>query len=293
MSFAPMLAARERPDLSQLRYPVLVSPKLDGIRCIIRDGIAYSRKLKPIPNAFVQGQLARLPTGLDGELIVGSPSASDAMRATSSGVMSRGEEPDFSFHVFDFHPHARPFSERLRDAELLLRVNDHPRTLLVGHQCARDAQELMSFEESFVAAGYEGLMIRDPNGPYKHGRSTVKDGYLLKLKRFDDLEAEIIGYVPLFRNGNEAKTNALGHTERSSAKANKTATEALGAHVCRLPNGIEFEVGTGWTEPQRAQLWEARENDVGRYLTVKHQAFTPDGKPRFPVARGFRDPIDI
>jgi hypothetical protein len=75
-------------------------------------------------------------------------------------------------------------------------------------------------------------MLRDPNGPYKFGRSTRKEGYLLKLKRFCDSEAEVIGVVELMHNGNEAKTNALGRTERSTRKAGKTGMGVLGALAC-------------------------------------------------------------
>lgn len=49
----PMLATAVE-NLDVLKYPVLVSPKLDGIRCLIIDGVAMSRSLKPIPNKHVQ-----------------------------------------------------------------------------------------------------------------------------------------------------------------------------------------------------------------------------------------------
>lgn len=68
----PMLSATLEDPL-RLTWPVLGSPKLDGLRCIIKDGMALSRNLKPFRNKFVQEQLSTLPNGLDGELIVGSP----------------------------------------------------------------------------------------------------------------------------------------------------------------------------------------------------------------------------
>lgn len=52
-AFKPMLAGKAPDDLNELTLPVLVSPKLDGIRCVMHEGVALSRKLKPIPNAFV------------------------------------------------------------------------------------------------------------------------------------------------------------------------------------------------------------------------------------------------
>lgn len=54
--FKPLLACNA--DLSKVRYPVYVSPKLDGIRCIVINGIAMSRSMKPIPNRYIQSQIS-------------------------------------------------------------------------------------------------------------------------------------------------------------------------------------------------------------------------------------------
>jgi len=72
----PMLMPRETPDLDTLPYPVYVTPKLDGIRVLFKDGVALSRTLKPIPNKSIQKWAAFWGDeleGMDGELIVGSP----------------------------------------------------------------------------------------------------------------------------------------------------------------------------------------------------------------------------
>ena len=89
-------------DTSAVKCPVLVSQKLDGIRCLIIDGVAVSRNLKPIRNEFVQSVIGTPKyNGLDGELIVGATFAKDCYRVTNSGVMSKDGEPDFTYHVFD------------------------------------------------------------------------------------------------------------------------------------------------------------------------------------------------
>lgn len=96
----PMLAVDAPTKIS---FPMLASPKLDGIRCTVWGGEAFSRSLKPIPNAFVTETIraAALPYVLDGELVVGPAQAKDVYRRTVSGVMSRDGEPDFTFWVFD------------------------------------------------------------------------------------------------------------------------------------------------------------------------------------------------
>jgi len=96
--FKPMLAGTA--DLEKLRLPLLGSPKLDGIRAIVIDGVVVSRNLKPIPNRRIQAIFGKnFLNGLDGELIVGDPTAKDAFRQTSSGVMSIEGDPDAMFHV--------------------------------------------------------------------------------------------------------------------------------------------------------------------------------------------------
>ena len=87
----PMLATEA--DFNKLRYPVCAQPKLDGIRVVIKNGVVYSRSLKPIPNKHIQALFRHLD-GLDGELIVGNPTAHDVFQKTTSGVMSKEGEPD-------------------------------------------------------------------------------------------------------------------------------------------------------------------------------------------------------
>ena len=130
-------------------------------------------------------------------------------------------------------------------------------------------------------------MVRDPNGKYKHGRSTANEGTLLKIKAFEDDEATIIGTVELMRNRNEARTNALGHTERSSHAENKEPAGILGTLRVKWRDK-EFELGTGFTQADREQMWRDREQLVGKLVTFKYQQVSHLGVPRFPVYLGIR-----
>mgnify|MGYP003413024970 len=130
-------------------------------------------------------------------------------------------------------------------------------------------------------------MVRSSSGHYKFGRSTTKEGILLKLKRFFDAEAVITEAHELMHNANEATTNALGYTERSSHKANMLGMDVLGKFTVDW-NGITFDVGTGFNAQQRAQYWSEPDRCVGKTITFKYQSVGPSGKPRFPVFLGFR-----
>lgn len=288
----PMLAAAT--DGTNLIYPLLASPKLDGIRCIILDGVAMSRSLKPIPNKRVQALFGRPELeGLDGELIVGHPTEAGVFQRSTSGVMSVEGTPDVTFHVFD--DHAR-FEEmfRYRQASAAKRAKKLLSCEAVPHMILTTEYELQQEEAKYLGYGYEGIMLRDPKGCYKYGRSTLKEGWLLKLKRFVDSEAEITGYACLMHNANEATVNELGQQERSSKQEGKVETETLGSVTCRdTKTGVEFEIGSGFTADQRRLLWIGRRKLKGRLVKYKSQPTGVKDKPRFPVFMGFRDPRDL
>jgi len=295
----PMLSAKT--DGTNLRFPLLVSPKLDGIRALIIKGKVYSRKLKLIPNAHVQRLLGHTElNGLDGELIVGSPTSPTAYRDTMSAVMSRDGEPDVTFWVFDDFINYKdtPFHERLKMAQKrvheIRRCHVTSNIKLVPHTAIGTENGLEGMEEMYLYDGYEGIMLRDPYGLYKEGRSTLKEGWLLKLKRFEDSEAEIMGWEEHQHNANEATVGELGQTKRSSHKANKHGTGKLGALCVRdVVSEVEFNIGTGFTDAERQELWARKDKLYG--LIVKYRFF-PSGskdKPRFPTFVGFRDPDDM
>lgn len=298
MSLKPMLAATCE-DVNFIRFPVLASPKLDGIRCLIKDGVALSRSLKPIPNKYVQSYVRGLSMrleGLDGELIVG-PHDKDVFRRTTSGVMSEEGKPDFTFYVFDLWNEPQTyFDERLQQ---VTRIVDHAfqagvnRLKVVPHRKIVNPQTLEIEEERVLAEGYEGLMLRDPDGPYKYGRATAKQGWLLKLKQFVDAEAVVVGVEERMHNENEATKDALGHTERSTSKAGLVPAGDLGALVCKTPEGQEFNIGTGFTAEDRIGYWRIKDDLIGRLVKYKYFPTGAKDKPRFPVFLGWRHEADV
>ena len=67
----PMLAATYKND-EQLEFPLLATPKVDGVRALIVNGKLVSRSFKPIPNDKIRSVLEdMLPEGADGELSCG------------------------------------------------------------------------------------------------------------------------------------------------------------------------------------------------------------------------------
>ena len=280
-------------DTTKLVFPVYASPKLDGIRVIIKDGKVLSRNGKPIPNLFIQS-LLKTYHGLDGELIVGHPTHPNVFQLTTSGVMSIEGTPNVRLYVFDCWYAEGGIDTRYNEVLKITQNSPISDIEVVPQIIVNSLEELYKFEEECLAKGYEGVMLRYPNAKYKNGRSTIKEGALLKLKRFSDSEAYVLGMEPLLRNHNEAVKNALGHTERSSHKDNMVADSLLGAlHVKDIHTGVEFSIGSGFTEEQRIDIWNKQISVIGSIVKYKYFEVGVKDKPRFPVFCGFRDKRDM
>lgn len=288
----PMLAVEAPKDL---KFPVLASAKLDGIRGVVENGVLYSRSGKPIPNKFVQRffkEHAEQLDGLDGELIVGLPNAKDVYLKTNSAVMSIEGEPDFNFYVFDWvKDPTLPYNKRMEKID----EKTYTSRVVILHQIEiKNNEELVEYEEKCLKLGYEGLIVRSPTAPYKHGRSTAREGYLLKVRRFKDAEAEIIGFQEEMENANEAKEDKFGYTERSSCKDGMVPKGTLGSVEVRdLKTGVVFHVGSGFTAQQRKDFWKDRKNLLGKVIKYKFFEVGVKDLPRFPTFHGFRDKIDM
>jgi DNA ligase-1 len=290
MTFKPMLAATI-DDITALPYPILASPKLDGIRCVILDGKAVSRNLKPIPNNHIRKTLEKLAGkfGLDGEIMIRGD-----FNQVQSAVMAEDGEPDFYYAVFDLHSHGHElFEKRVEQLSKIVKKIGDPRIQELVQIVITSPKDLMEYEEEVLRDGYEGLIVRRGDTSYKYGRSTVREGKLMKLKRFLDDEATVFGFEPLYENNNTPTKNALGRTERSSHQENLTATESLGALHVRLKNGKEFKIGTGFDDATRQLIWSRSKALKGKLVKFKYQELSADGIPRFPVYLGFRDVRDL
>lgn len=312
LQFKPILAASKPKDYTieqfyaRLVFPVIATPKLDGIRCVTRDvprppGFMcepFSRSLKPIPNIHIANQIAmHCPPGLDGEIMTYTSDLLDPVERVrnfndiSSDVMAHKGVPNFKYHVFDY---------KIEDPTMVYyRRLDYLNSEKLPAFCEIvKAKELMSlsalleYEAEQVAAGYEGICFRDPNSKYKYGRSTLREGHLIKMKRFVTEEAVVIGMEEEMANNNPIVLGTTGYAERSSHGANLVGKGRMGALICKNKQG-EFRVGTGFTAQQRQNMWDTKDSVIGRTLTFKHQPFGSKELPRIPVFVGFRHLNDL
>lgn len=295
----PMLGVAVN-SFDKLTYPLLCSAKIDGVRCLIKDGVALSRSLKPIPNKYIQQWVkenAEILEGLDGELVVGNAFSPTAFNTTTSGVMTREGEPDFQYIVFDiWNSLSENGSVVALDRYMKLKdiSTDLPnRADVLLKKVINSPEGAKKYEEQLLEIGAEGMMVQGLHAGYKFGRSTVKEQKLLKVKRFTDSEYEVVGFEERMHNTNEAKVNAVGNTERSSHKENLVPCNTLGALILRAADGTTFNCGTGFTDEQRDEIWKNRHSLGGKFAKIKSFEIGVVQKPRFPVFLGFRSEEDI
>jgi len=159
------------PQIMGEWFPVMVQEKYDGIRMTVRDGVAYSRSGKPIPNMTVQAWAQRHALTLDncdGELMAGA-----GLQDTQSFAMSRHAKDAFTFMIFN--------------------------TVIDGFDCApfqiaRTPRDVDRIFDTVKERGGEGIVIK-----------TLRGNRAMKRKAWDDSEAIVTGRdgknAALFWNG--------------------------------------------------------------------------------------------
>jgi DNA ligase-1 len=289
--FEPMTASE--CVLTMIRFPVYVSPKLDGYRAVIQDHKLFSRRLISFPNIHVNQviEAMNLPD-LDGEITVGPPNAQDVLRVTGSALRTRIGKPQFTYHVFDYIDKIQKFEQRLDRLKREV-SNKYPNVEIVPQVIVQNLKQLDICKKACLDDGYEGVMIRGINSPYKFGRSTVPEGWLLKLKDFVTEEATVIGFQEQLHNDNVATRNALGRQTRSSHKANKTPAGTLGSLICKSAKYKDTFKVKGFDADTAQLIWNNQNDYLNRVVTYKRQATGLKDRPRHADFVQFRDKFDI
>lgn len=307
----PMLAdpIENEKDWAKIKYPVYVSPKLDGLRCIVdEDGLPYSRKGERFANPVLT-QLFEIAkekghdfSNLDGELGMGSPVQKNFFSQTSGWArrVTGGDvfpEP-LDFWVFD-RMGPGTFEDRFWKFApgydgIVAEITENFRVRVVPQYMCMSAEEVLVYESQFVEQGYEGLMMRGAlaTAEYKHGRASVNSQQLLKVKRFEDTEGEIVGFEAANENQNEAEKDAFGRTKRSGKKDGLVAIDRVGVILVKCPKFeeiVKIGTGIGLTHDLKDDMWANQDKYIGRTITFTYQGGSDYVKPRFPSFKGWRE----
>lgn len=279
-------------------FPAVLSPKLDGIRAIGTQGTLKTRSMKDIPNPHIVERFKQYQ-GLDGEFIFGEPTAEDCYNLTYSAVMKTSAKNADGVRLFVFDSIFNmddPFWKRYADATDIVRQSGDDLLVIVPQVQVTSMEDVDRLEAEWLAQGYEGWMYRLADGRYKQGRSTVKEGILLKGKRFKDSECVVLAVEEMLENQNEAYRNELGRTQRSSHKEGMVGKGTFGRALVRdIYSGVEFYIGggKGMTKAKRAEIWADRENQPGQFWKYTYFPIGVVDKPRFPQWGGLRSAEDI
>ncbi|XP_048253450.1 uncharacterized protein LOC124135824 isoform X2 [Haliotis rufescens] len=237
-----------------------ISEKLDGVRAFWNGRCFYSR----LGNAFIAPEwfTKDLPTDmhLDGELFGGR----GKFQSTVSIVKTPEDErwKKISYHVFDVpNLEKQPFEKRYEELQGYF-DKAKPKYAILCEQTKCTSKEHVEEElEKALGLGGEGVMLREPKSKYERRRSPT----LLKMKKFHDAEAVVIGHE----------------------KGKGRNQFVCGALRCRMECGKEFSVGSGLSDAQRR-----KPPKIGAIITYRFQEYTNSGSPRFPTFVGIRIDAD-
>ena len=292
----PMLAGKFKDyakEINDLPFGkgIFASPKMDGIRALMIGKELLSRTFKAIPNNFIRTSCEKsLVDGLDGELLTKD------FNLTAGDVMREAGEPDFHYYIFDYVKDSltKPYLERIEDLKKLKLPEFCIKVIPVK---VNNVEELYAYEEKCIQDGFEGVCIRLGSSPYKEGRGTLNACDLVKIKRFSDAEAKVVGFIEQVENTNEKTEDAFGRGKRSSHKEGLVGKDTLGALTVEVVNGdfkgVTFNVGTGFNDKNRQEIWDNQKKYMGKLITFKYQPIGSVDKPRIPVFKGWRDKGDM
>ena len=274
----PMLASAY--SANKQKYPVMVQPKIDGFRCIAtlnknkvkllsRNNVEYKgfatlkTNLSDYFNQLKKHNIETTNLYLDGELYIDSIPFEELSGLIKRGQYNADVDHPMNYLVFDcFYSDnlTLSFSER---NQLLEKVGNYKNIVLIETEIINTEAELKKKFKQYMKDGYEGIMVRDMNGPYEISKRSK---YLKKYKEFVDSEFEIVGFE-------EAEGTDKGTV----------------IWVCITPSGETFNVRPKGTREYRATLLKNAKKYIGKKLTVIYQALSESGVPRFPVGKDIRN----
>lgn len=285
-----------------LVFPYYASPKLDGYRAITDEGVVRTSSGAPIGNDFVREFLSHEKfEGLDGELIVGSWSDPIAFKNTNGPVRRKSGTPDFRWYIFDDRTiPGHTFEQRFQSIKRRVSIEQsrwtpaiHARIEVIPQTIVRDREGLLSFEKTAIRAGFEGVMLRNPEGHYKFGRSTVNENLLLKLKRFITEEATIVGYEEQLRTVTQEDID--GGINAAHELGLMVPTGMIGAFKVWSERWGDFDIqATSLTFDERRQAFiDFKSFYKGRIASFEYFPHGTIDRPRHGIFRGIRGKEDM
>lgn len=263
-----MLAQPLTPrKLERLNKYIICQPKLNGDRCRVEWAgkspaliSAYGNLINQLPHieealSFLHSTLPEQLKELDGELYCHGMRQQDIHSIVSRRENRHNDYLEIQLHVFDTQNPTIPQLQRALQLENYFKElsvttdSNFPINFVSSNVILNSIEGVISLATSYVASGYEGIIVRDPAAPY----TTTRPPTMLKWKPSELDEYRIVGVA-----------EGIGW-----------ATNHLGSFLVTGNDGTPFSVGSGplLTKENRRHFWQHRETLIGQYLTVKHEPF--------------------
>lgn len=273
--FKPQLAV-DTEDGPQ-RYPLWGFPKIDGVRGGCYNGPTLTgRSLDPFKNTALVAKFSHEDhIGFDGELtlyghVTNAELGDDTLCSLTTGACNRAKlkkgetelPTNLQWNLFDYlHPSVVDLPYHERYCLLAEKVNQlaNPNISVIPFTPIHNDEMRDEFIALCLDQGYEGAIFRDPDAKHKHGRATARGNDFWRFKPTSDKDAIVTGYEEAMENQNEAKTNSLGRTERSSHKENLVGKGMVGTILATdVATGKPLRMGPGrMKHDERVRRWEA------------------------------------
>lgn len=258
--FEPMLA-HVLEDYEKLLFTVdtYIQPKLDGLCMISQNDTEMSRNGKPY---LAVPHLHQHDTILHGELY-NHKFKEDFNKIVSLCKKQNPSKEELAeskelvqYWIYDFPSFKGKFSDRYEALRKWLVKNPNDSYVLTPTYRVKTREEIDKRNEEFLAAGFEGSIIRLDLGEYENKRSKQ----VLKMKKWMDEEFQIL-------SAEEGTGGRVG---------------TIGKFHIKLPNGNSCKSNVKGNFDFLRDVWKDREKYIGTQATVKFFGYTPDGAVRFP-----------
>lgn len=275
-SLLPMLAHDYRKRSHNIKFPCLVQPKIDGVRCMLstHSDHAYrfsSRKDKTydtlshllidLSKILSKYHIDVAKTPLDGEIYRHGLTLQEINRRVKKNRGAKTKELEYwIFDIADPSMRDEDRQEMLAKVSLVAQVD---KIRFVDSIVAYNDAEIKKYHDEFVQQGFEGAIIRNMDGKYAFNKRSAD---LQKYKEFIDDEFKIVGTT----SGEGREHDAI-------------------IFVCQTDKGLEFPVRPRGLLEMRRKMMEDADSYIGKDLTVRFFNYTEDGLPFLPVGITVRD----
>jgi DNA ligase-1 len=277
--------------------PYVMEPKFDGLRCLMtvegsaKKVTAYSRNGKPfwnIEHIFQEVHDRFVNRGftdmvLDGELYTTDWNLS--MGIVKSSKTKHVDSLKVKYHVWDlvdlrdWNAGGSEKEWRYRRELLVSIIKDTgTHAISVPTSWVYTLTQARQVYQNFIADGYEGAIIKNPDSPYNLGSRSP---FWLKWKDWTDADLRIVGAVEGIgkRLGKIGALQLEGKVEWRD-KSYDVVTE-VGSFRC--------------TDEQLTEMWERHKRGelVGLTAEIRFQDITVEGACRFPTFYRLREDKDV